>query len=120
MIRLLSQKLEEQEEEYSSLHNAIQMALEQGETFERNGRAMGVDEILHGRVGLLWSLIRIYGETNVSNKISNLLKESIPKITNVILEAGKVGAKKFIEHNGQNNSMPLMWSWIDHYYSLGA
>jgi len=120
MIRLLSQKLEEQEEEYSSLHNAIQMALEQGETFEFNGHAMGVDEILHGRVGLLWSLIRIYGEKNVSDKISNLLKDSIPKITNIILEAGKVGAKKFIEQNEQNNSMPLMWSWIDHYYSLGA
>ena len=120
MIRLLSQTLEEQEEGYSSLQNAIQVAMQQNETFEYNGHSMGVDEILNGRVGLLWSLIRIHGEVHVSDKISKLLEESIPKITNAILTAGKDGAQKFLQREGQKDSMPLMWPWIDYHYSLGA
>ena len=116
VIRLLLQT--EQESDYTTVQTAIKIALEQGPTFQHHNHSMGGDEILYGRAGLLWSLLRLYDQ-NLSDQFSTLLKDSIPKITDAIIDAGKYSSKKHIEVNGQEDSMPLMWSWLDNYSSLG-
>jgi len=92
---------------------------------------MGVDEVLYGRTGLLWALLQMdeadaegqmrWNEEKLSTKksILDMLHVSIPKLCRTIIQAGLSGAADFIERHGSEDAMPLMWSWIDTFYSLG-
>jgi len=113
----------------------LQAAIDQALVLERTstfrGHEMGVDEVLYGRTGLLWALLQMdeadgegkvrWNEENLSTKksILNILHVSIPKLCRTIIQAGLDGAADFVKQHGSEDSMPLMWSWIDSFYSLG-
>jgi hypothetical protein len=120
IVRILSNGSAVQEQEYTLLQSAIQVAMDQPDTFEFHGGSMGGDEVLYGRAGLLWALIQIHNLPHVHKMMPNLLTDHIPIMVDSIILSGKHGAKKYLEQNGPNNAMPLMWPWIDNYYSLGA
>jgi len=116
-------------------NNILQAAIDHALVLERtstlHGHEMGVDEILYGRTGLLWALLQMdeadvegrvrWNEENLSTKKSllNILHVAIPKLCRAIIQAGLDGATDFVKQHGSEDAMPLMWSWIDTFYSPG-
>ncbi|EEH46818.2 uncharacterized protein PADG_02916 [Paracoccidioides brasiliensis Pb18] len=96
------------------LQNAAELSLKQG-------TMLGGDEALYGRVGLLWALLYIrqhcLDEENMDVLIP--LFTMIPRIVNVILETGRLGADEYQQLYGQQSVLPLMWPWHGKYY-IGA
>lgn len=104
------------------LHGAVQVALSQDPVVQHLGHAMGVDEILYGRTGLLWAILDIRKRTlegSIRSALASVF-EAVPKLVNVIIAAGKLGAEEYKKINGQAGALPLMWPWLDQYHSLGA
>lgn len=122
---------EPEAQDADTLQAAIDQALVLERTSTFRGHEMGVDEVLYGRTGLLWALLQMdeadcegrvrWKEENSSAKKSILdtLHVSIPKLCRKIIQAGLDGATDFVKHHGSDDAMPLMWSWIDTFYSLG-
>ena len=106
------------EEDLKAIKNAVEVAISQTRLVDFRDRKMGVDEVLNGRAGLLWALLEIY-QQQPSDHIQNYLREVIPILTDVIIRAGRDGADTHCV-NANETCMPLMWSWIDQYHSLGA
>lgn len=116
-----------------NLKGAIEQALTQNRTVEMRGHEMGGDEVLYGRAGLLWGLLEISKQRFWTQKLGldmiaaddepdfiSIVNESIPKLAAIIMQAGKEGAEVYKQKHGHGGAMPLMWSWIDDYYGLGA
>lgn len=78
------------------------------------------DEVLYGRVGMLWTLL------NVNAAAKRAQKQDLPELqqfredaavkslVDKIIAAGRRGAEGF-----EGRSLPLMWEWHYKYY-LGA
>lgn len=114
-----------------TLQAAIDQALALERTSTFRGHEMGVDEVLYGRAGLLWALLQMdkadgegqvrWKEEVLSTKKSvlDIVHVNIPKLCRTIIQAGLEGAADFVKQHGSEDAMPLMWSWIDKFYSLG-
>lgn len=109
-------------EDVVMLHNALQAAIFQSPTVARLGHAMGGDEVLLGRAGLLWALLNIRRH-EFSQNVRAVIEEIftlVPELMNAIIHAGKQGAREYVTKHGEATAFPLMWPWLDDYYSLGA
>lgn len=104
------------------LHDAVEMALSTPPAVSYSSRVMGTDEVLFGRAGLLWALINIRTrkfDKETSNALSPVL-EAIPRLIDVIIDAGRHGSRNYSNQHGTKASLPLMWVWMEGYYGLGA
>lgn len=112
------------EEDPDVISDAIDFAIEQPRCVEFRGHLMGTDEILYGRSGLLWALLEISKRCSTNQQTQNSFAsviQQIPRLVNVMLEAGKQGAEANRAKDTQSEDVwPLMWSWIDGWHSLGA
>lgn len=97
-----------------SLQSAVEVALEQG-------KSLGGDEPLYGRVGLLWAILNIrrLGFDSDTRTALSPLFESIPPLVEAIVETGILGAQSYTTSHGVDFSLPLMWPWHDKDY-VGA
>ena len=104
------------------LRDVIDAELKHGHTINYRDHIMGGDEVLYGRAGLLWAALNIRQHIR-HDETRDILKpflESIPKLIDAIIEAGKQGALDFAKEYGEGEAFPLMWLWMEHYYGLGA
>jgi hypothetical protein len=109
------------DEDLKILLDAVDFALKQSRTREFRGHQMGVDEVLQGRSGLLWSVLLIRRMNRDETHVSlGPLFQIVPHLVAVILNAGRQGAQEHVEKFGPEDAFPLMWSWIDNFHSLGA
>ena len=109
-------------EDIAALERAVKSAIGQGLTVDRHDRAMGVDEVLYGRAGLLWALLNL-GERTYDSKTKKALEESfadLKQLSLVMINMGRLGAESFQEEHPNGDAMPLMWPWINQYFGLGA
>jgi hypothetical protein len=105
----------------AALVTAIEESISCDRVVELAGHKMGVDEVLAGRAGLLALIIDLYSREFDESTSTGLktVYDVVPKLVNAILQAGKTGAADF-RPSGEEGPFPLMWSWVDGYYSLGA
>jgi hypothetical protein len=106
----------------ATLHEAVQIAINQDPIVTRNGHSMGGDEVLYGRAGLLWALANIVG-CNVDTETAQALQpvlELKSKLRDAIMDAGKKGVEEYARVHGEMTALPLMWPWLDDYYGFGA
>ncbi|PGH00150.1 hypothetical protein GX51_05963 [Blastomyces parvus] len=96
------------------LKSAIEFAIKQG-------TAVGGDEALYGRAGLLLALLQIRQQCTDEENTAALTPvfTMIPRLVTIIMETGKVGATDYQNLYGGQDVLPLMWPWHDKYY-LGA
>lgn len=98
-----------------TLREAIQAAV-------RQGKDMGGDEALYGRVGLLWAILNLR-QCNVEDERVQVELEqisgSVQSLVDLIMETGKLGAQNYARDHEREGALPLMWMWHDRYY-LGA
>lgn len=86
------------------------------------GESRGVDEVLYGRAGLLWAVLSIRGYAAGGGELWRALRpvcEAVPRLVDVIVEAGKRGARDFVDMHGEKGGFPLMWLYKNGRYSLG-
>jgi len=110
------------EEDITCLRDAVQLALKNGPLVAHGGRNMGGDEMLFGRAGLLWVLLNVRAhkfDQETQRALSPVL-ETIPELIRVIIDAGKLGSKEYIEKNGDQGAHPLMYAWMEDHYCFGA
>ncbi|KAK2781004.1 hypothetical protein FQN53_000855 [Emmonsiellopsis sp. PD_33] len=102
------------ESDINILQSAVDVALNQGS-------ALGHDEALYGRAGLIWAILYIRqlqpDERNTAALTS--LFEKIPKLISAIVDVGKLGATEYSRLHGDHTALPLMWPWKGKYY-IGA
>lgn len=110
------------EEDINFLHNATKLALQNGHLVPHDDRKMGGDEMLYGRAGLLWVLVNIRSHTfdEDTQKALSPVFDTIPALTGVIIDAGRQGAKDYIEKHGDTDAHPLMYPWMEDKYCFGA
>ncbi|KAK9372470.1 uncharacterized protein V1513DRAFT_452318 [Lipomyces chichibuensis] len=110
------------ENDISNFHKAVELSLELGHVIHHGGHNMGIDEVLYGRAGLLWAILHIRTQVFDANAREALLPvfEAVPKLVDVIIQAGRQGSRDFAERYGEQNAFPLMWIWHEGYYGLGA
>lgn len=105
-----------------SLYDAVEMALSIPPVVSHGNRNTGVDELLFGRAGLLWALLNM--RTHRFNKeAANALApvfEAVPRLVDVIVDAGRQGSKSYSKQHGTKGSLPLMWTWMEGYVGIGA
>jgi hypothetical protein len=110
------------EEDISAVCEAAETSIHQDHVVMRNGHAMGGDEVLYGRAGLLGSLLDLQRHA-VDDETKRALQpvfDNIPKLLDAILGSGIEGAEEYAKAHGEADALPLMWPWIDNYYSVGA
>lgn len=104
------------------LDEAVRMALENGSLVTVSGRKMGGDEVLFGRAGLLWAILNLRMH-HLSGSTSNSLhpgSDVVSRLLDVIIAAGRQGSEDYTKQNGTNDSLPLMYVWMEGYYGFGA
>lgn len=104
------------------LSDAVRIALSNGHMVSHGGRDMGGDELMYGRSGLLWAIMNIRTH-RFSDETAQALApvfESVPRLVDVIIDAGRKGSKEYIKKYGEKGSLPLMWVWAEGSYYLGA
>ena len=109
-------------DDIATLHEAVQVAINQDSVVTRNGHSMGGDEVLYGRAGLLWALANI-DRYNVDTETAHALHpvlELKSKLRDAIMGAGKKGVEEYARVHGEMTALPLMWPWLDDYYGFGA
>jgi hypothetical protein len=109
-------------DDIKTLHEAVQIAINQDSVVIRNGHSMGGDEVLYGRAGLLWALANIDRE-NVDMETSQALQPVIElksKLRDAIIDAAKRGLEEYVKAHGEITALALMWPWLDNYFGLGA
>ncbi|KAK9384245.1 hypothetical protein V1515DRAFT_542261, partial [Lipomyces mesembrius] len=109
-------------DDISNLHEAVELALELRHVIHHRGHNMGTDEVLYGRAGLLWAILNIRTHVFDAETREALLPvfEAVPRLVDVIIQAGRQGLRDFAERHGEQNAFPLMWLWHEGYYGLGA
>ncbi|KAJ6021008.1 hypothetical protein N7540_006512 [Penicillium herquei] len=110
------------QEDISCLHDAANLALKNGPLVPHDDRNMGGDEMLYGRAGLLWVLLNIRAHQFDEKTETSLeaVYETIPRLVDIIVDAGRQGSETFIEKNGAQEAHPLMYAWMEGYYCFGA
>lgn len=106
----------------TTLHEAVQIAINQDPVVTRNGHSMGGDEVLYGRAGLLWALVNV-DRHNVDMETPKALQSVLelkPKLRDAIIDAGKRGVEEYVKVHDEITALPLVWPWLDDYYGLGA
>lgn len=94
------------------LESAIETALGQSQS-------LGGDEPLYGRVGLLWAILNIR-KSNYDPESGAALApifEAVPNLLDLIIQTGRLGARDYAKHHGEQYALPLMWPWHDKYYT---
>jgi hypothetical protein len=94
------------------LFAAIDEAAKSERFVEKYGHKMGIDEVLSGRAGLLTSILDLPPEQ------AKAFQPLLPNLIDTIVQAGISGAEAYATDR-MNYCLPLMWSWIDGFYSLG-
>lgn len=122
ILRVLTRQW--REEDPRNLLAVMEIAIAQQPTFVQRDHQMGVDEVLYGRAGLLWAVLEIWKhcpDQDTQNAFAPVF-QSIHKLVASIISAGRAGARLHHDTAAKNErvDMPLMWSWFDHYFSLGA
>lgn len=105
-----------------TLRDAVAIALKHGHVIPQADQNMGGDEFLYGRAGLLWSILNIR-VLSLDEKSTEALKpafESVPHLIKVIIEAGCQGHRDYVQAYGNTDALPLMWTWKESRYGLGA
>ncbi|KAH1545210.1 hypothetical protein KXX57_004815 [Aspergillus fumigatus] len=105
-----------------TLRDAVAIALKHGHVIPQADQNMGGDEVLYGRAGLLWSILNIR-VLSLDEKSTEALKpafESVPHLIKVIIEAGRQGHRDYVQAYGNTDALPLMWTWKESRYGLGA
>jgi hypothetical protein len=106
-------------DDYGALREAIRLAIDQEHVVPYRGHAMGGDEVLYGRAGLLWAVLNIRNHP-VDKETCDFLCEAVPNLVDAIIDAGKIGAQEYVKLDGEPEAFPLMWKWFDEYYAVGA
>ena len=106
----------------AALHEAVKLALHQSHVEIYRGHAMGGDEVLYGRAGLLWAILNIRNHIFDEETRTALypIFKVVPKLVDAIMDAGKLGAQEYVKQHGEPGALPLMWPWFDQYYAVGA
>lgn len=110
------------QDDISVLNGAIQHSLSHGYVVTSGGSIRGVDEVLYGRAGLLWAVLNVRCYTfdkALQTKIKPVF-DAVPRLVDDIINAGRRGARDFMEMKGEEGAFPLMWPYKDERYSLGA
>ncbi|KAI9831598.1 MAG: hypothetical protein M1838_005717 [Thelocarpon superellum] len=85
-----------------SLREALQVAIHQEDTVTRHDHAMGGDEMLYGRAGLLWALLNLRNSSydNETETVLRPILADVPKLVDAIVDAGSRGAAKHVQRYG--------------------
>lgn len=104
------------------LSDAVRIALSNGHMVSHGGRVMGCDELMYGRSGLLWAILNIRVHKFSEETAKDLIPvfESVLRLVDVMIDAGRQGSKDYIKMYGTKGSLPLMWVWTEGSYYLGA
>ena len=104
-----------------ALVTAIDLLVAQERVIEFREHKKGVDEVLSGRTGVVALIAELYTREfdEPTNKKMKAVYGATPKLVEAIIQSGKVGAEEF-RRAGGDDDFPLLWSWIDGYYGLGA
>ncbi|GFF47860.1 lanC-like protein 3 homolog [Aspergillus udagawae] len=105
-----------------NLRDAVAIALKHGHIVPHANQNMGGDEVLNGRAGLLWSILNMR-VLSLDEKSAEALKpifESVPQLIEVIVEAGRQGHRDYVQAYGNTDALPLMWTYKEGRYGLGA
>lgn len=109
-------------DDISSLEKAVGLALANPPLINYRGQNIGVDEVLYGRAGLLWAILNLRTrgfDTETRNALLSIF-ETVPKLIDVIVDAGRQGSRDYIKKYGEKNALPLMWIWMEGRYGLGG
>ncbi|KAE8148157.1 lanthionine synthetase C family protein [Aspergillus avenaceus] len=109
-------------DDISCLQEAVKTALQNEHMIPRRGRIMGADEIMFGRPGLLWSILnlRLQKFDVKTTKHLQFVFDSVPNLIDVIVRAGRQGCEDHVRRHGDKDALPLMWTWTEGQYYLGA
>lgn len=109
-------------EDMAALHDAASQALKNGPILPPVDGAVGGDDILYGRAGLLCALlnIRAHRYDEETQKALSPVLGMIPDLVRVIIEAGRHGSKEYTQKHGQQDAHPLMYPWKEGHYFFGA
>lgn len=104
------------------LHDAASQALKNGPILPPVDGAVGGEDILYGRAGLLWALlnIRAHRYDEETSKLLGPVLGAIPDLVRVIIEAGRHGSKEYSQKHGADDAHPLMYPWKEGHYFFGA
>ncbi|KAJ5973765.1 hypothetical protein N7481_010975 [Penicillium waksmanii] len=110
------------QEDIDFLFDAANLALQNEHLVPHDDRKMGGDEMLYGRAGLLWVLlnIRTHEFDEGTRKALSPVLDTIPRLVDVIIDAGRQGAKEYIQEHGETDAHPLMYPWMEGRYCFGA
>jgi len=109
-------------EDINLLQDAAKLALENGHLVPHDDRKMGGDEMLYGRAGLLWTLLNIRSHEfdEATQEALSPVFATIPGLVDVIVDAGRQGAKEYTAEHGDSDAHPLMYPWMEGRYCFGA
>ncbi|KAL2825092.1 hypothetical protein BDW59DRAFT_162038 [Aspergillus cavernicola] len=111
------------EDDFTCLNHAVTLSLTHGPTAFYHGHNLGADEVLFGRAGLLWALLNIRARISefppTQQELLLPALERIPDILSVIIDSGRDGSAEYIKKNGEKDSLPLMWTWMQGHYGVG-
>lgn len=90
--------------------------------------SVGQHEVLDGCAGLLWAALNLrwlitkhrFSDDEEMCKSLRPLFGEVPDLAQAIVEAGKKGAGLYEQLNKESAPLPLMWPWINNYFSLGT
>ncbi|KAG2418434.1 hypothetical protein HFD88_001535 [Aspergillus terreus] len=104
------------------LQQTVETALKTGNLVLHHDRLMGADDTLYGRAGLLWALVNLrvrQFDEETSASLRPVL-DAIPLLVDKIVDAGRKGHRSYVQKHGEQNALPLMWTWMEGHYGLGA
>ncbi|OGM42881.1 lanthionine synthetase C family protein [Aspergillus bombycis] len=104
------------------LGDAVRLAIQNGPLVPQGDKMMGGDELIYGRPGLLWSILNLrvqHFDENTRRRLQPVF-DALPDLVDVIVDAGRQGQKNYIEMHGEKDALPLMWSWKEARFYLGA
>jgi hypothetical protein len=115
-------KIQISKDDIAALEEALQLALGHGHVVTVRSHHMGGDEILYGRAGLLWAIVNIRNHILDGEARTALdpIFEAVPRLIDVIIDAGRQGSRDFAKKHGDKDAFPLMWLWLEGHYGLGA
>lgn len=106
----------------TSLEDAVKLAIKNGPMVPQGDKMMGGDELIYGRPGLLWSIFNLrvqHFDENTKKRLQPVF-DALPNLVDVIVDAGRQGQKDYTKLHGEKDALPLMWSWKESRFYLGA
>lgn len=104
------------------LQDAVNLALKNEAIVPHGEHRMGGDEMLYGRVGLLWLLLNVRAHRFSDETEAALapVLDMVPQLIRVIIEAGREGSRNYLQKHGEKDAHPLMYAWMEGHYAFGA